>query len=150
MQKFYVDAGGKFIGAFSGHQPDPILIVPEEGDSYFQKQDYVWPEIPDGAIEVPSAPNHALDVWIDGAWVAAMIVPESITPLQGLRAIDAAGLSIVYAAWANSDDRTFLERAFIDKAQTWRRDDPVLNTGAAAMGLSADSLDQLFIQAAQL
>jgi hypothetical protein len=81
---------------------------------------------------------------------SSMEVPESITPLQGLRAIDAAGLSDIYSVWANSQDRTFLERAFIDKAQTWQRNDSVLVAGASAIGLTDDQLDQLFRTASQL
>ena len=77
-------------------------------------------------------------------------VPQEVDALQGLKAIDAAGLSAAYEVWANDPARTFLEKAFINRAQTWRRDDPVLSAGAAALGLSAEQLDQLFVLAATL
>jgi len=81
---------------------------------------------------------------------AVSLAPESVTALRGLLAIDAAGLSSAYAAWAGSGDRTFAERAFIDKALRWRRDDPVLIAGADALGLTAEQVDQLFISASAL
>jgi hypothetical protein len=77
-------------------------------------------------------------------------VPQEVDALQGLKAIDAAGLSAAYETWANDPKRKFLEKAFINRAQTWRRDDPVLSAGAAALGLSAEQLDQLFVLAATL
>lgn len=69
---------------------------------------------------------------------------EAIPALDALLALDAAGLSSAYDAWANSPTRTFAERAFIAKAQTWRRDDPTLNAAAAALGLSESEVDALF------
>lgn len=77
-------------------------------------------------------------------------VPDSITPLSGLLVINAVGLTEQYEAWATSADRTFAERAFLDKAVSWKRDDPVLMAGAAALGLSEEDLDNLFIMAASL
>ena len=77
-------------------------------------------------------------------------VPQEIDPLQAMKAIDQAGLSPAYEAWATSPDRTFLERAFIDKAKVWRRDDPLMIAGATALGLSSAQLDDLFILAATL
>ena len=77
-------------------------------------------------------------------------VPQEVDALQGLKAIDAAGLSAAYEVWANDPKRTFLEKAFINRARTWRRDDPVLSAGAAALGLTGEQLDQLFVLAATL
>lgn len=78
------------------------------------------------------------------------VVPEICTALQGLLAIDHAGLAAGYQSWASSEDRSFAERAFIDKALTWRRDDPVLIAGATAMGLGDEDIDNLFVIASQL
>jgi hypothetical protein len=86
------------------------------------------------------------------AWVASLPVvnpiPQRVTALQGLLAIDEAGLSADYQAWATSTSRTFAERAFIDKALHWNRTDPVLISGAADMGLTSEQIDSLFISAA--
>lgn len=76
-------------------------------------------------------------------------VPESVPALEALLALDAAGLSADYEAWANDPARTFAERAFINKALTWRRDDPVLNAAGDALGLTEEQKDQLFIAADQ-
>jgi hypothetical protein len=76
-------------------------------------------------------------------------VPKRIEVLQGLLAIDQAGLSGVYESWINSPERTFAEKAFINKARTWRRDDPILQAAATEIGLTKEQLDQLFILASK-
>jgi len=76
------------------------------------------------------------------------VVVTAVTALQGLLAIEAAGLADAYMAWANDPARTFAERAFIDKAAVWRRDDPVLLAGAAALGLNAAQIDAMYAAAA--
>lgn len=77
-------------------------------------------------------------------------VPQVVDAIQGLKALDAAGMSAAYEQWANDPKRTFLERAFIQREQRWRRDDPTLMTGAAALGLTDEQLDGLFVLAATL
>lgn len=77
-------------------------------------------------------------------------VPEMVTALQGLLALDQAGLSKAYESWASDPTRTFAEKAFIHKAQNWRYDDDVLNAGCKELGISEDQKKQLFILAASL
>jgi hypothetical protein len=77
-------------------------------------------------------------------------VPQVVDAIQGLKALDAAGMSAAYEQWANDPKRTFLERAFIQREQRWRRDDRTLMAGAAALGLTAEQLDGLFVLAATL
>ena len=86
------------------------------------------------------------------AYVAAPTpVPQSVSALQGLLAIDQqTGLASAYTAWASDSARTFAERAFIDKAQTWKRDDPTLMAAAVAFGLTSTQIDNLFVLAASL
>ena len=79
-----------------------------------------------------------------------IIIPQSITALQGLLAIDVAGLSTAYEAWANGAARTFAEKAFINRAQIWKRDDATLLSAAALFGLTDLQLDELFILGATL
>lgn len=74
----------------------------------------------------------------------------AVTALQGLLAIDHAGLSVEYTVWSNSPLRTFAQKAFINKAQTWRRNDRTLNTAAADLGISSEQLDALFVLASNL
>lgn len=73
-----------------------------------------------------------------------------VTALQGLLAIDHAGLSVEYTVWANSPLRTFAQKAFINKAQTWKRNDPTLIAAATELGLSDGQLDALFTLASNL
>jgi len=54
MTKYYVDAQGNYLGGFDGAEP------------------------PQGAIEVPSAPNHGDDKWVNGEWVE-IETPEQTT-----------------------------------------------------------------------
>ena len=77
-------------------------------------------------------------------------VPQSITALQGLLAIDVAGLSVAYEVWANDVARTFAEKAFINRAQIWKRDDTTLLSAATIFGLTDLQLDELFILGATL
>lgn len=73
-----------------------------------------------------------------------------IDALQGLLAIDASGLADEYEVWANDPARTFAERAFINKAQIWRRDDATLAGAATALGLTDAQVDAMFELAATL
>jgi hypothetical protein len=66
------------------------------------------------------------------------------TPLQGLLAIEAAGLTAVYEVWTSDPLRTFAQRAFIERAQVWKRTDPTLIAAAQSIGLTDENLDQLF------
>lgn len=77
-------------------------------------------------------------------------IPQSVSSLQGLLALDQAGLSAAYTTWASDPSRTFAQKAFIDKAQTWKRDDPTIAAAAADLGLTSQNVDDLFILAATL
>ena len=85
--------------------------------------------------------------WLESI-VTEDVAVNRVTALQGLLAIDEAGLSAHYQSWAASADRTFAERAYIDKATHWNRDDPVLIAGATALGLTSEQIDGLFVIAA--
>lgn len=82
------------------------------------------------------------------AWLASLAQPQAnvtrVTALAALKAIDAAGLASAYDAWANSPDRTFLERAHIEKALHWEITDPVVQAGATALGLNQEQLQAMF------
>lgn len=75
---------------------------------------------------------------------AVDLVPEQITALQGMMAIDQSGLSDAFDAWANDPARTFSEKAYIQKADVWKRNDPVLAAGAEALGLTDEQVDDMF------
>lgn len=83
--------------------------------------------------------------------LVAPSVPSQVSALQGLKAIaQTPSLAEAYDAWATDPARTFLQRAFINKAQTWERADPTLSVAAAALGLTEAQLDGLFTLAATL
>jgi hypothetical protein len=92
-----------------------------------------------------------LGVVVDTSVTAPVTPPAApvlrVPALSGLLALDTAGLAGYYTAWAESEDRTFAERAFIDKATHWRSDDPVLRSAAAALGISDEQLMSLFLLA---
>jgi hypothetical protein len=54
MTMYYVDKNSKFAGVFVGHND--------------HNGTYVSPEVPEGLVEVPSAPLDARQVWENGAW----------------------------------------------------------------------------------
>jgi len=119
---------------------DPAGIFSQEYASLFV-------QVPD-EVEIMWSRNGA------GEWLAPApsgpVVPDAVEPLQGLLAIDAFGMADAYETWATSTDRTFAERAFINRAQTWRRNDPILQGASTALGLTSEQLDALFIKAATL
>lgn len=99
----------------------------------------------------------ALQMFVDAEALFAEqnpVIPEDTTPvvtaLQGLLALDQSGLADAYEVWAKDPARTFAERAYIEKAGVWRRDDATLNAAAVSMGLSSQQVDDLFVLAATL
>lgn len=128
MTKFYVNGAGVYIGGFDGAQP------------------------PAGATEVATPPSNGADKWINGAWIAAVIVPQSITMCQARLALLAASLiASVNSAIANLTGPTAAA------AQTqWEystlvhRNDVLVLSMAAALGLTSAQLDALFIAGALL
>lgn len=64
--KHFVNAAGEYLGGFGGVRKDKI----DE-----------WPDVPEGAIEVPGPPGSLLDRFVDGAWVppgAAVVEAERL------------------------------------------------------------------------
>jgi hypothetical protein len=65
--KYYVDVNGNCLGGFCGSEP------------------------PEGAIEVPTAPIHGLDKWVNGAWVAYVPVQSKGELLASITVTTQAG-----------------------------------------------------------
>lgn len=108
-----------------------------------------WDEVEGVQKERDSTPEEDAQRELDIA-ASANQFPQSVTALQGMLALDQAGLSSDYELWANNPSRTFAEKAFINKAMVWRYDDDVLNAGCIALGISEAQKKQLFILAASL
>lgn len=106
--------------------------------------------------------DEGMPVFIGGRWEQTWVVrsktpeeiasavPQQVTPLQAMLAIDQYGMASAYEAWANDPARTFAEKAFINRAQVWNRNDPLMIGWATALGLTSEQLDQLFVLAATL
>lgn len=65
-------------------------------------------------------------------------VPKTVTALQGMRAIKAAGLVPAFLAWKGALDPVtdFEITAFLEKAQNWVYDDPILNAALVSLGVA--------------
>ncbi len=90
----------------------------------------------------------AFDAWQQSQPVAAapVPVPETVTPRQIRWALNAAGLrATVEAAISGADQNTKDAWEFSNEV---RRDNPLLNSLAAALGMSSEQLDELFRLAA--
>lgn len=68
----------------------------------------------------------------------------SCSDLQALLAIDALGMSDDYEAWASDPARTFAEKAFVQRAKTWKRLDATFIAAADAWGKTEDEKDAFF------
>lgn len=81
-----------------------------------------------------------------------VVVPERITRRQGRLALLQAGhLADVEAAMAALADPIERMAAQIEyEAETWERSNPWIERTGAAVGLSAEQIDELFIRAASL
>jgi hypothetical protein len=118
----------------------------DQGDGFYAVQD-VYFVAPDEWTQITEAESQALMVAAN-----AQSIPQSVEPLQALRAMyeTSPALADAYDAWAADPARTFVQRAFINKAKTWRRDDQTLLDAAAVFGLTSEQVDALFILAATL
>ena len=96
--------------------------------------------------DFPAAPKPEIPPYVPAPPEPA----PRVTALQGMLALDAAGLSGQYEAWSTDPARTFAEKAFIQRAQFWQRDDQTLVAAAAALGLDDAQIDALFETAGQL
>ncbi len=122
---------------FDGTVSDTVII--READSAFIPRDPAntdW-QAYQAWLAAGNAPNPA----------PPSAVQKSVTRLQGRLALNAAGLlTKVETAVAAADVPTQIWYA---DAQNWDRNDPILAQLAAALGLTSDQVDALFVQAAE-
>ncbi len=134
MPFYKKDENEILVGDNFVHMPDMSLTVETKDNFIYPQNGWYWFDTFDEAL----------------SFFASVKDGNSITALQGLLAIDAAGLSSAYEAWANNTERTFVEKAFINKAQIWKRDDTTLLSATAMFGLTETQVDDLFILGATL
>jgi hypothetical protein len=95
MTRYYVNAQGNYIGGFNGANP------------------------PQGAIEVPNAPNDGRDTWNGQQWVAYVQLKTQFTALEYLdKFTEAEQLSVVTATLANAQVKLWYDKmlaaSFVD------------------------------------
>ena len=107
-----------------------------------------WPQIQIEGAEAGRVIDAEAGEVIDTVIPPPPVVPQSVTPLQARRALLAAGLLDDVEAYVALQDQAV--RLAWDYALEVRRDNAIIVAAAAALGWSAQQLDQLFIQAATL
>ena len=116
--------------------------------------------LPDGTYSTIVADQAFIDAHYPGAEllpepapVQASGVPQSVSRAQGKLALIGAGLWPAVIAFvegiADPTQRAYAEVALYD-TQEWRRDSPFLTSASAALDLSDEQLDALFITAGGL
>ena len=129
MTKFYVTPAGVYVGGFYGAEP------------------------PIGSIEVPTAPDNALDLWDGANWVSAPTpIPQSVTMRQARLALLGAGKLVGVTAAINALPSPQKEAAQIEweYSQTVERNRGFVLLLSAALGLTDAQLDAIFVTAARL
>lgn len=122
--KYFIDSKGRYIGGFDGVEP------------------------PVGSVEVDAPPTHGSQVWDGESWSEYRPVPQVVSRFQARAALYKANmLESAELAVSNSDPLTKL--AWAD-AQEFRRDSPILQSIAQALGLTSDDLDALFVSASEI
>ena len=116
--------------------------------------------LPDGTYSTIVADQAFIDAHFPDAEllpepepVQASVVPQSVSRAQGKLALIQAGLWPAAIAFVDGitdpAQKAYAEVALYD-TQEWRRDSPFLASAAAALDLSEEQLDTLFITAGGL
>lgn len=125
ITRYFVTGNGTYIGGYEGAEP------------------------PTGAIEVPTAPQDARQIWDGVAWGPIPPTPIlSVTPRQFRLALNATGMRASIEAYVAAGSQ--------DMKDTWEfatvieRNSPIIAAGAAELGLTEGQIDDLFSLAATL
>lgn len=125
--------------------------------SYWQFEDDVRVEVSAAGREFYAPHGEKLDVpptLVPGEMpppeVPSVVVPISVTPFQGLAALDAAGHLAAVEAHFNDPATPMLYRLAYQRAIAWERSSPTIAYMASVMGWENAYLDQLFINAAKI
>ena len=148
-------ATGRMVSSFEIAQNHPDYSFGSESDLSFlgyPTLEEVEQPTPDAGYRVVAAPNEEYE---PGRWRQVWLVeveppPQEVSALQALLAIDDLGHAATYEAWSNDPARTFREKAFVQKAEVWKRNDPLFNAAADGMGFAEADKDAFFRLAALL
>ncbi len=75
-------------------------------------------------------------------------VPREIDAVAAIIVIEQYGLGVAYRNWVAS--LPWDKQEIVSRRGKWRRDNTILNAGAAAMGISNEQLDEMFIVASKI
>ena len=113
--------------------------------------------LPDGTYSTIVADQAFIDAHFPGAEplpepepVLTPAVPQSVSRAQGKLALIQAGLwpaAIAFVDGITDPAQKAYAEVALNDTQEWRRDSPFLASAAAALGLSEEQLDTLFITA---
>ena len=116
--------------------------------------------LPDGTYSTIVADQAFIDAHFPDAEllpepepVQASVVPQSVSRAQGTLALIQAGLwpaAIAFVEGITDPAQKAYAEVALNDTQEWRRDSPFLASAAAALGLSEEQLDTLFITAKEL
>ena len=118
--------------------------------------------LPDGTYSTIVADQAFIDAHFPGAEllpepepvpVQTSGVPQSVSRAQGKLALIQAGLwpaAIAFVDGITDPAQKAYAEVALNDTQEWRRDSPFLASAAAALGLSEEQLDTLFITAGGL
>lgn len=124
MTQYYVDQSGMYLGGFDGAVP------------------------PAGSLQVTTAPADALQMWVDGAWAALVLVPEVISPRQFRQSLTHFGFrSSVETTISGTDQDT---KDWYEFATQFERHHPKVIAMAQVMGFTSDQMDEVWTYGAAL
>jgi hypothetical protein len=118
MTRFFVDVAGRYLGGFDG---------PEEGAS-----EWLQEHVPAGAIEILEPPTDGRQLWDGTAWLALVVPPPTMTPLEFIdRLNDAEQLTLATAAMTQPTIKLWYDKLLA--ADTVNLGDARLAAGVQAM-----------------
>ncbi|WP_156941371.1 hypothetical protein [Mesorhizobium sp. LNJC405B00] len=127
MTQYFVDGTGAYLGGFDGAEP------------------------PEGALEVPSAPDDARQVWDGSQWGPVVLAPAdfpSLSPRQIRLALNDIGItSADVATKLAGNEAGTIEWNY---ATYFKRTHPLIASLTPAFALTEAQVDSLWLYAAEI
>lgn len=119
-----------------------VRVFARPGESFQQ----LGGDCPEGCIHmVEERPGVDHVASADGQWIPAPPrVPEAVTALQGMLALNQAGHLQAVEVLFQADDTPLPHRLAYQRAQAWQRTSPTVAYMQARMGWTDAFVDQLF------